>query len=67
VFGGIVKRLTESLVPKLAEGLMITLLILIAAVWDALISPEWNGTPIPLLLFTVVLLLVVFAPWRWYR
>lgn len=59
-------KFTDDLVAKLSEGLMVTLLLLIAAVWDALISPEWNGVPFPLLFLVVVLLLAVLAPWRWH-
>jgi len=58
-------KLTDNLVARLAEGLMVTLLLLIAAVWDALLSPQWQGTPIPIFLFSVVLLLFIFAPHRW--
>jgi len=58
-------KFTDNVVARLAEGLMVTLLLLIAAVWDALISPKWNGTPVPILLFSVLLLLFIFAPHRW--
>jgi len=63
--GVLLNKLTENVVARLAEGLMVTLLLLIAAVWDALISPKWNGTPVPILLFSVLLLLFIFAPHRW--
>jgi len=58
-------KLAETVVARLAEVLMVALLLLIAGVWDALISPKWNGTPVPIFLFSVVLLLFVFAPHRW--
>jgi len=63
--GVLLNKLTDNVVARLAEGLMVTLLLLIAAVWDALISPKWNGTPVPILLFSVLLLLFIFAPHRW--
>jgi hypothetical protein len=59
------KKLADNLVARLAEGLMVTLLLLIAAVWDALIAPKWNGIPVPIFLFSVLLLLFIFAPHRW--
>lgn len=63
--GVLLNKFTDNVVARLAEGLMVTLLLLIAAVWDALISPKWNGTPVPILLFSVLLLLFIFAPHRW--
>ena len=59
------QKLTNNLIARLAEGLMVSLLLLIAAVWDALISPKWDGTSVPILLFSVILLLFIFAPHRW--
>lgn len=54
----------DKLVPKVFEGVVWVLLLTYAAVWDVLISPEWNGIPIPIILFVVLFGLLVFAPFR---
>lgn len=59
------KRVSERFIATFTEILMIVLLVSYATIWDILLAPEWHGTPIPLILFAVVLLLVVFAPRRW--
>lgn len=58
-------KLADRFVERFAEVLLIVLFLSFAAVWDVLISPELNGAPIPIFLFTIVLLLLLFAPKRW--
>ena len=50
------KKVVDRIVERLAVGLMVVLLIAHAAMWDVLISPEWNGTPIPIFLSSIILL-----------
>ena len=59
------KERLDKVVEKLAEGLLVLLFLWYAAVWDVLISPEIRGIPIPVLLFGLILLLLLFAPKRW--
>lgn len=59
------KERVDKLVERLAEGLLIFLFLWYAAIWDVLISPEIRGIPIPILLFALILLLLLFAPKRW--
>jgi hypothetical protein len=59
------KAIADKVVERLVESLMILFVVGGAAVWDVLVSPEWNGTPIPIFLFGVIVLLLVFAPMRW--
>ncbi len=57
--------MADKIVRLLAEGLLIILLLSFAGIWDVLISPKWNGTPIPIFMLGVIFLLVLFAPKRW--
>lgn len=59
------KDRVNKLVERLAEGLLIFLFLWYAAIWDVLVSPEVRGIPVPLLLFFLVVLLLLFAPKRW--
>jgi len=54
----------DRFVPRLFEGVAWTLCLLIAAVWDALISPERNGIPLPIFVGSLLVVLLVFAPFR---
>ena len=55
----------NKLIARITEGLVVVLFLSFAAVWDVLISPKRNGEPVPMLLITAVLFLVIFAPYRW--
>jgi len=59
------RNFMDKVVERFVEGLIVVLSLTFAAVWDALISPEWNGTPLPILLTVAILILVIFAPRRW--
>jgi len=58
-------RAMNKLIARVTEGLVVVLFLSFAAVWDVLISPRRNGVPVPILLITAILILVIFAPYRW--
>lgn len=60
------KSRADKIVERVAEIFMVGLVLVFAAVWDVLISPESRGTPIPVFVLIVVALLLIFAPWRWH-
>lgn len=57
----------DRFVPRLFEGVVWVLVLLFAAVWDALISPERNGIPLPILTGSLLVVLLVFSPFRFER
>ena len=59
------KPVFDRVVTKLAEGVFILVVLSFSAVWDVLISPELNGTPIPIILGSTILVVVFLAPKRW--
>ena len=59
------KPVFDRVVTRLAEGVFILVVLSFAAVWDVLISPKLNGTPIPIIIGSSILVLVFLAPKRW--
>ena len=59
------KPVFDRVVTRLAEGVFVLVVLSFSAVWDVLISPKLNGTPIPIILGSAILVLVFLAPKRW--